>query len=58
VTPFGSSGFVSWPYSVIQNVRFFFLNHSATDFSNRGIWARVTFGQRTFESGLPLIEVG
>ena len=44
VTPAGSPGFVSLPYSVIQTGTFLRRNAVSRSFSNRGIVVNVTFG--------------
>ena len=44
VTPFGSPGFVSLPYSVIQIGMFLRRNAASRSFSNRGMLISVTFG--------------
>ncbi len=58
VTPFGSPGFVSWPYSVIQIGMFFRPNHLSSDVSNCGSDERVTFGHLTFCVGFRLTGNG
>src|SRR5439155_20764174 len=51
VTPFGSPGLVSKPYSVIQILMNLRLNHCCSFFSKVGICPRLTFGQATFAFG-------
>ena len=51
VTPFGSPGFVSLPYSVIQIGMFFRLNEASRSFSNWPIVENVTFGYFVFWVG-------
>ena len=51
VTPSGSPGFVSWPYSVIQIGMFLRWNHESIDVSNRGSDDSETFGHFTFWLG-------
>ena len=48
VTPAGSAGRVSCPYSVIQIGMPRRLNQTSSDFSNCGSEASETLGQRTF----------
>ena len=57
VTPCGSPGFVSWPYSVIQTGTAWW-NHFFRSCSNVGSVESVTFGKRTASSGFALGEVG
>jgi hypothetical protein len=56
---FSPSGFVSWPYSVIQ-IRDFLLplNHLSSDFSKRGSDESETFGQSTLCVGFRYCGVG
>ena len=44
VTPFGSPGFVSFPYSVTQTGMFLRPNHLSRSFSNCFIVLKATFG--------------
>ena len=52
VTPFGSPGFVSLPYSLIQIGMFLRPNQPSSDFSNCGSDVSATFGHLTFCVGL------
>src|SRR5437773_6577730 len=59
VTPFGSPGFVSKPYSVIQIGVDLRPNHLFSASSKVGSWGRLTFGKRTFCVGpKPSAEYG
>jgi hypothetical protein len=58
VTPFGSPGFVSLPYSVIQIGMFFRPNHLSRSRSNLGSVLNATFGYRTFWPGPWLTGTG
>ena len=58
VTPVGSPGFVSLPYSVIQTGMFLRPNHVSIDVSNCGSEVRATFGHSTFCVGLPFTGTG
>ena len=58
MTPFGSPGFVSLPYSVTQTGMFFRPNHLSRSFSNCAIVLKVTFGYRTFWFGPWLTGTG
>src|SRR5438093_8136660 len=58
VTPRGSPGFVSWPYSVIQIGIPLRWNHVSSEVSKRGSDGSVTLGQRTRWSGFMFGTVG
>ena len=58
VTPVGSPGFVSFPYSVIQTGMFLRPNHLSIDVSNCGSEVSATFGHSTFCVGLPFTGTG